>query len=64
MKKSKRTTEDNVVLGISALKHAFDVHDGVKIEYVDPVNFVYSPTEDPNFKDCYYFGEVKSCSCY
>ncbi len=56
----RRVDEDNVVLGISALKHSFDVHDGVKIEYVDPVNFVYSPTEDPNFKDCYYFGELKS----
>jgi len=56
----RRIDEDNVVLGISALKHSFDVHDGIKIEYVDPVNFVYSQTEDPNFRDCYYFGEVKS----
>ena len=56
----RRVDEDNVVLGISVVKHDFDVHDGVKIEYVDPVNFVYSPTEDPNFRDCYYFGEVKS----
>tara|TARA_R110002124_G_scaffold62072_1_gene169914 strand:+ start:3838 stop:6348 length:2511 start_codon:yes stop_codon:yes gene_type:complete len=57
---SKRTTEDNVVLGISAIKHSFDVHDGVRIEYVDPVNLIYSPTEDPSFKDCYYYGEVKN----
>lgn len=56
----RRVDEDNVVLGISAVKHSFDPHDGVKIEYVDPVNFVYSPTEDPYFNDCYYFGEVKS----
>ena len=56
----RRVDEDNVVLGISVVKHDFDVHDGVSIEYVDPVNFVYSPTEDPNFRDCYYFGEVKS----
>lgn len=56
----RRVDEDNVVLGISAIKHSFDVHDGVRIEYVDPVNFVYSPTEDPSFRDCYYFGEVKS----
>lgn len=56
----RQIDEDNVVLGISALKHGFDVHDGVTIEYVDPINFVYSPTEDPNFRDCYYFGEVKS----
>lgn len=56
----RQIDEDNVVLGISALKHGFDVHDGITVEYVDPVNFVYSPTEDPNFRDCYYFGEVKS----
>jgi hypothetical protein len=56
----RRVDEDNVVLGISALKHSFDVHDGVRVEYVDPLNFVYSPTEDPNFRDCYYFGELKS----
>ena len=56
----RRVDEDNVVLGISALKHSFDIHDGVRVEYVDPLNFVYSPTEDPNFRDCYYFGELKS----
>merc|ERR1712078_605096 len=26
---------------------------------VDPANLVYSYTDDPNFQDCYYFGEVK-----
>jgi hypothetical protein len=56
----RQIDQDNVVLGISAMKHGFDVHDGITVEYVDPVNFVYSPTEDPNFRDCYYFGEVKS----
>jgi len=56
----RRCDEDQVVLGISAMRHKFDTHDGVRIEYVDPVNFVYSPTEDPYYKDCYYFGEVKS----
>lgn len=56
----RRVDEDQVVLGISAVKHQFDVHDGVRIEYVDPLNLVYSPTEDPYFNDCYYFGEVKA----
>ena len=56
----RRVDEDNVVLGISAVKHAFDAHDGVKVEYVDPINLVYSQTNDPAFRDCYYFGEVKS----
>ena len=56
----RRCDEDQTVLGMSVAKHKFDVHDGVRLEYVDPVNFVYSPTEDPNFRNCYYFGEVKS----
>ena len=56
----RRLDEDQVVLGISVAKQKFDIHDGVRLEYVDPINFVYSPTEDPNFRDCYYFGEVKS----
>jgi|TARA_R100000482_G_scaffold119950_1_gene64869 hypothetical protein len=56
----RRVDEDNVVLGISAVKHSFNAHEGVKVEYVDPINLVYSQTEDPNFRDCYYFGEVKS----
>lgn len=56
----RRLDEDQTVCGISVAKHIFDVHDGVRLQYVDPVNFVYSPTEDPSFRDCYYFGEVKS----
>lgn len=56
----KRIDEDATVLGISCAKHSFNMHDGVKIEYVDPANMIWSPTEDPNFDDCYYFGEVKN----
>lgn len=56
----KRVDEDATVLGISAIKHSFNRHEGVKIEYVDPSDLVYSPTEDPYFDDCYYFGEVKN----
>ena len=32
----------------------------VEIKYVDPANVVYSYTEDPYFKDCFYWGEVKT----
>ena len=32
------------------------------VEYVDPAALVYSYTEDPNFEDIYYVGEVKSVS--
>jgi len=56
----KRLNEDATVLGIQAVKHSFNTHDGIKVEYVDPTNIVFSPTEDPNFDDCYYFGEVKN----
>ena len=56
----KRIDEDAAVLGISAVKHSFNRHEGIKLEYVDPSDLVYSPTEDPYFEDCYYFGEVKN----
>lgn len=55
----KRIDYDQTVLGIAAAKHTFNNTDGIKLEYVDPSNLVYSYTEDPNFEDCYYFGEVK-----
>jgi len=55
----KRLDYDQTVLGISSAKHGFNNTDGVTLEYVDPANLVYSFTEDPNFQDCYYFGEVK-----
>ena len=56
----RRVDEDQTVLGISAVKHSFNTHDGITLEYVDPAQMVWSPTEDPQFKDCYYFGEVKN----
>jgi len=55
----KRLDYDQTVLGITAVKHTFNNTDGVKLEYVDPANLIYSYTEDPNFQDCYYFGEIK-----
>jgi hypothetical protein len=56
----KRVDQDSTVLGISAVKHSFNTHDGIKIDYVDPSDLIFSPTEDPSFEDCYYFGEVKN----
>ena len=55
----KRLDYDQTVLGISCAKHTFNNTDGIKLEYVDPANLVYSYTEDPNFQDVYYFGEIK-----
>jgi hypothetical protein len=55
-----RVDYDLTVLGIGAIKHSFNNTDGIKLDYVDPANLVWSYTEDPYFKDCYYFGEVKT----
>ena len=55
----KRIDYDQTVLGIACTKHTFNNTDGINIEYVDPANLIYSYTEDPNFEDVYYFGEVK-----
>lgn len=56
----RKIDEDQTVLGISSAKHTFNTHDGITVEYVDPANLIWSPTEDPYFEDCYYFGEVKN----
>ena len=56
----RRINMDLTVLGIAAAKTSFNVAEGVKVDYVDPAYMVYSYTEDPNFEDIYYVGEVKS----
>tara|TARA_R100001443_G_scaffold116998_2_gene139462 strand:+ start:5229 stop:7664 length:2436 start_codon:yes stop_codon:yes gene_type:complete len=56
----KRIDYDMTVLGIGVGKHEFLKGAGVQVEYVDPANVVYSYTEDPYFKDCFYWGEVKT----
>ena len=56
----KRLDYDLTVLGISVAKHEFLKGEGVKLSYVDPANVVYSYTEDPNFRDCFYWGEIKN----
>ncbi len=55
----RRMDYDQVILGVSAAKHTFNNTDGICVEYVDPADIIYSYTEDPNFEDCYYFGEIK-----
>tara|TARA_B110000037_G_scaffold49137_1_gene60341 strand:- start:316 stop:2724 length:2409 start_codon:yes stop_codon:yes gene_type:complete len=57
---NRRVTEDITVLGIGALKTNFNKSEGVVVEYVDPANLVYSYTNDPNFEDIWYVGEIKS----
>jgi hypothetical protein len=51
---------DIATIGVGMAKHMFLPGDGVRIEYVDPANVVYSYTENPYFKDCFYWGEVKT----
>jgi len=58
----QRICYDLTVLGIGAVKTRWDRARGVCVEYVDPARLVYSYTEDPNFEDLYYAGEVKSVS--
>ena len=58
----RRLNYDLAVLGISCVKTRFDRSNGVKVDYVDPASLVYSYTEDPNFDDIYYVGEVKAIS--
>jgi len=56
----KRVDYDQTVIGIGIAKHEFLKGDGVRISYVDPASVIYSYTEDPFFKDCFYWGEIKT----
>ena len=56
----RRLNYDLTVLGIACVKTNFNLSEGIKTEYVDPAYLVYSYTEDPNFEDIYYVGEVKA----
>ena len=56
----KRVDYDITTLGLGMCKHTFQDGDGVRVEYVDPAHVVYSYTEDPYFRDCFYWGELKT----
>ena len=56
----RRLNYDLVTLGIAAAKTNFNTAEGITLDYVDPSYMVYSYTEDPNFEDIYYVGEVKA----
>lgn len=55
----KRVDYDITTIGLGVVKHSFVPGTGVRVEYVDPANIVYSYTESPTFDDCFYWGEVK-----
>ena len=56
----KRLNYDLTVLGIAAVKTEWNKAEGITLDYVDPAYMVWSYTEDPNFQDLYYVGEVKN----
>jgi hypothetical protein len=56
----RRLNYDLTVLGIAAVKTDWNKAEGVVINYCDPAKMVWSYTEDPNFEDIYYVGEVRS----
>jgi hypothetical protein len=58
----RRFYKDLVELGIGCVKTDWNKANGVTVQYVDPANIVYSYTDDPNFEDIYYVGEVKNIS--
>ena len=58
----RRFNQDLVILGIGAVKTSFNKAEGITVDYVDPARLVYSYSEDPNFEDIWYVGEVKKIS--
>ena len=56
----RRLNMDLTVCGIAAAKTNFNTAEGVTVDYVDPAYMVYSYTEDPNFENIYYVGELKA----
>jgi len=55
----KRLDYDLTVLGMACVKNSFNTAEGIKIDYVDPVNIVHSYSESPYFDDLWYVGEIE-----
>ena len=58
----RRCVNDLVSLGMAVVKRSNDPNEGIKTDYVDPVKFIHSYTEDPNFEDLIYAGHIKTIS--
>ena len=58
----RRCVNDIVSLGLAVTKRNNDPSYGIDVQYVDPVNFVHSYTEDHNFQDLVYAGHVERIS--
>lgn len=55
----RRCVNDLASIGIAVTKRSNDPNYGIKVDYIDPLNFVHSYTEDPFFEDVIYAGHVK-----
>ena len=55
----RRAVKDLISLGMSVVKRSNDPNKGIEVEYVDPVHFVHSYTDDHNFSDLVYAGHIK-----
>ena len=55
----RRAVKDLIALGMSVVKRSNDPNKGIEVEYIDPVNFVHSYTDDHNFGDLVYAGHIK-----
>jgi hypothetical protein len=55
----RRCVNDLASIGVAVTKRSNDPNYGIKIDYVDPLNFVHSFTEDPFFEDVIYAGHVR-----
>lgn len=55
----RRCVDDIASIGMSVTKRTNDPNYGIKVSYVDPSRFVHSYTEDPNFDDITYAGDIK-----
>ena len=55
----RRCVNDLCTLGMAVTKRDNDPNYGITENYVDPVYFIHSYTEDPNFDDLVYAGHIK-----
>jgi hypothetical protein len=58
----KRLDYDLVTIGVACNKTSFNTAEGIRVDYVDPADIVYSYTESPYFDDLYYVGEIRRVS--
>jgi hypothetical protein len=55
----RQVKRDLVELGVGWVRNRFNSAKGIVIDYIDPIDMVYSKTKDPYFRDCFYKGHVK-----